>query len=238
MTLKRINAVCAVTTLMVFLSACPASAELIEIQFTGMDLVYDGTDGTIHDAKDKVGGTGDSTEADELTSVLFLVDGNLVGKMEAGAFADVLIRDVPMPSANGGVVTSGGNGDQFGFDLLTSPGTPGWGLALNIDKFQMFFAGPDIAFAATGLATSTRAAQNLPFGVQVDEGDRITIIASSTNLTDVTEDGGYITGFNASGTGSIRGTLVPEPSSFALVGIALAGLLGFGWKKRRASASC
>ena len=81
----------------------------------------------------------------------------------------------------------------------------------------------------TGLATSVPD-QALPFGLVIDPNEQISIVFSSTNLTNVVINGlGFITQFDASGTGSISGTLVPEPSSLVMatlagVGLALAAL--------------
>jgi hypothetical protein len=77
--------------------------------------------------------------------------------------------------------------------------------------------------AATGVATQVFA-QSLPFGLQINPSDLVSIVVSSTNLDNVTSAGGFLTSFDASGTGSIRGTAVPEPSSIALAGMGAVGL--------------
>lgn len=196
--------------------AAPASASLIEIQLTGLDLIYDGA--KIVDAASANGGSGVPAQSDPLTTMVFLKDGVKVGVLDSGSiFADVFINNVAGIPAGGGLVTTGGNAGSFGFDLLTSNSTPGWGLALQIDKFQVFYTGSQISLAAAGVASSVWS-QNLPFGLAIDPGQQISIVVSSTNLSNVTDDGVSLTGFNASGTGSVKGTYVPEPATLALLG--------------------
>ena len=117
------------------------------------------------------------------------------------------------------MVNSAGNNGAFGVDLLVSDAVPGWGLAFGIDEFQLYYSGGEITIATTGLVADV-AAQNLPFGIEFDESERIAIVFSRTNLSNVTTDGGFVTGFNAAGTGSISGIGIPEPStvSFLLAG--------------------
>jgi hypothetical protein len=197
--------------------AAPASASVIEIQLTGLDLVYDGTKIVDARAANSIG-QGIPAESDLLTTMVFLKDGVKVGVIEnSNIFADVFINNVKNIPAGGGLVTSGGNSGTFGFDLLTQNSTPGWGLALNIDKFQVFYTGYQISMAAAGVASSVFN-QNLPFGLGIDPNDQISIVVSSTNLSSVTDDGTYLTGFNASSTGSVKGTFVPEPATLALIG--------------------
>ena len=241
MTLKRISSVLVVLTPLVFLATCPVQAERIDIHFTGLNLVYDvdpvdSNKYNIHDAKSLDGGLGLPAEADELTTMVFAVDGVTQAVLLDDIFADVLIRNVPQLDAGGDEVTSIGNADDFGFDLLTS--LDGWGLALGITEFEVRYWATNLTIAASGVVTSIREPQDLPGGIVIDEGEEIRIAASSSNLTQLTSSGGYVTYFESAGTGNIIGTVVPEPSSFVLVGIALAGLLGFGWKKRRAAATC
>ena len=243
MTLKRISSVLVVMVLLAFLSACPVQAERIDIHFTGLNLVYaeDPADPgvyNIYDANpdmDDSGGNGDPGEADNLSTMVFDVNHHTQAVLFNNIFADVLIRDVPQLKEGGDIVTSTGNSNDFGFDLLTS--LDGWGLALGITEFEVKYWATNITIAASGVVTSVREPQDLPDGIELDEGEEIRISASSSNVN-VTVAGGYVTYFESAGTGTVTGTLVPEPSSFVLVGIALAGLLGFGWKKRRAAAPC
>jgi hypothetical protein len=200
----------------------------LEIQITGLNLVYDGTD--IVDAGSPAGGSGNPAEADQLTTMSFLYNGQLVGGIiGSDIYADVFIQDVLDIPAGGGVVTSGGNGGAFGVDLLTKDGDPAWGLALAIDQFQLFYSGQEITIATTGLASSV-VTQNLPFGVEFFEDQPIAIVFSSANLSNVTTDAGFVTGFDAAGTGNISGNGIPEPATLTFL---LAGSLVLTQVRRR-----
>jgi hypothetical protein len=213
------------------LSAATASAGVLEIQFTGLDLAYDGTnifDTSVHNTT----GTGNPAQSDTLTSMSFYLDGNLVGTQSTNVFADVYIKDVLNIPSSGGVVVSSGNGDNFGIDLLTQNLTPGWGLALDIDTMQFFYTGSQIAISVSGLASGLHA-QDLPFNLEYDANLPITIVMSSASLSAVTSSGGFLTGFRAAGTGNVAGTgfLVPEPSGIALAALGLLGLAAC-WRRR------
>lgn len=215
------------------LSASAAQAGVLEIQFTGLNLQYDGTnifDAGVHN----IMGSGDPAEADSLTSMNFYLDGNLVGVLNSDVYADIYIADVLNIPTTGGVVVSGGNGGNFGVDLLVVNSIPGWGLALDIDSMQFFYTGSQIAISVSGLA-SDLFAQVLPFDLEFDDSQPITIVMSSANLTGVTSMGGFLTGFNAAGTGNVAGTgfLIPEPGSLALAGCGLVGLAAYGWRRRK-----
>ncbi len=214
------------------LFAPAASASMLEIQFTGLNLDYDGTN--IYDSKNhNTSGGGNPADADPLTSMSFLIDGNLVGSvLTTDIFADIYIAGVTnIPAAGGAIVTSG-NGGAFGVDLLTSSSNPGWGLALDIDTMQFFYTGSRVAISVAGLATGLNT-QSLPFGVAFDPNQPITIVFSSASLTNVTTAGGFVTGLKAAGTGNVAGTFVPEPSTVALACMGIAGLVAFAWRRRK-----
>jgi hypothetical protein len=201
--------------------AAPASGSVLEVQFSGMDLVYNGTD-LFDTGASNVVGTGTFAQADPLLTMSFLVDGVQQGTtLNTNIAIDTFIKGLSgIPAAGGSVVTSG-NGNAFGLDLLTKTTTPGWGLALNIDKFSFFYSGNKVAIATSGQSTALWS-QALPFGLAFDPSQPISIVLSSANLTNVTTANGLVTGFRAAGTGNISGTLLPEPTTMLL--LALSGM--------------
>jgi hypothetical protein len=211
-----------------------AMAGTLEIQFSGLNLDYNGT--SIFDsAAHNIIGVGDPAQSDPLNTMTFLLDGVQVGTtLTTGIFSDIYLANVLNIPVGGGVVTSGGNGDSFGVDLLTQNLTPGFGLALNVDTMQLFYTGSKIAISVSGVASSLFT-QSLPFSLEYDPTQPITIVVSSANLTNVTSAGGFLTGFNAAGTGNLAGTgnVVPEPSSIVLAAFGFTGLAAWGWRRRK-----
>lgn len=214
---------CVAALLAALVTGGHAEASSLQIQFDGLNLEYDGA--AIFDAESISGGGGDPSLADPLITMNFLVDGSVVKTLTTDIRADVFIGGVAGIPAGGGQITTAGQGDTFGFDLLTKSTTPGWGVALNLDEVTIGYTGSSIAIFG-GATASSVPTQMLPDGLEFDETKPITVSFSSANLTDVTDAGGFLTGFKAAGTGDISGTLVPEPTSAALLlgGFAFAAV--------------
>lgn len=218
--MRRIALLAAVCTVL----ATTAQAAILEVHFTGMDLNYDGANLFDAGASNTVG-MGSPADADPLQSMVFLVDGVQVGSvLTSNIGLDAYLMGLTNIPAAGGVVQTTGNSNGFGVDLLTSNATPGWGLALQVDKFQFYYSGNRITIATTGVSTALYA-QSLPFNLAFDPSQPISIVLSSTNLANVTTAGNYVTGFRAAGTGSLTGVLLPEPATLLTLAIGGLGLL-------------
>ena len=226
----RSGAVCAAFVLSLVLIAAPSQAAMIEIQFTGMNLVYDGS--SIYDAGSPAGGIANPADADPLTAVDFSVDGNLVGSIASNVSLDLHIPDVTgIPSGSGVVHNFTTPGNPGFFDLLigTSPLASEF-ILVQLDEVNITYVDVlNVVQFTFGAAVSNLFVANLPFGLEI--GDPITVsFSAQVTPGTLTHDGSFITGFNATGTGEIRGNLIPEPSAFVLAGL---GLLAWVAGRRR-----
>ena len=201
----------------VLLVAAPASAAVLQIQFSGLNLTYTGGagGGQLCDSTTCTGGGGVQAQSDPLVTVSFLVDGNLVGLLTTNIWADVSTAVAAgIPVGGGAVATNGGI-----FDILTNNGSPGWGLALNLADGQLTYNNGTISFVGSANVAAIFS-QNLPFGLVI--GQPIDVAYSINNLT-VASAGGFLTSAVGAGTGEIVGqAAVPEPASILLLGSGLA----------------
>ncbi len=205
------------------LVAAPVMAATLQIQFSGMNLVYDGS--TIYDAGGLAGGLGDPATADPLTSVDFFVDGVPSGSLSTDLSIDVSIPDVTGIPAGANVVynlTTPGTTPGV-FDLLvgTSPVAAEYILVDLAEVSVTYLDVMNIVQFTFGAAVGDIFSQNLPLGFEV--GDPVTVSFSAQIVPGSrTDNGSFITGFNASGTGEISGAVVPEPATCLLAACGLA----------------
>jgi hypothetical protein len=208
---------CAVLALV----AAPLSAATIEIGFTGLDLVYDGV--AIYDGGSTAGGVGNPADADSLATVDFSVDGSFVGSLSSDVALDMFIPGITGISSSAGTVYNVTTPPAGGFfDLLigTSPLASEF-LLVDLDEVSVVYVDvANIVQFTFGAAVSDVFAQNLPFGLTI--GDPVTVSFSAQVVPGtLTSALGFVTGFEAGGTGEIRGPLVPEPGTCLLAAFGL-----------------
>jgi len=210
----------------VALGTTGANADVV-IQFTGMDLVYDGS--SLYDGGSTSGGLADPADADPLVSVDFFLNGSLVGSLSSDISLDVFIPDITgIPDAPGTVHNLWTPGNPGFFDLLigTSPLASEF-LLLDIASTNVTYVdAAGFAQFIFGGAIGVSSAQNLPFGLSA--ADPITFSFSArVDPASLSSSGGFITGFEASGTGEYRD--VPAPASALLLAFGAAA----GSRRRR-----
>lgn len=199
----------------------------ISIEFTGLDLIYDGS--AFYDAGSIAGGVADPADADQLVSLDFFNNNTLVGSLSADIALDIYIPDVTGISAAPNTTyntTTPGNPGYFDLLIGTSPLASEY---LLVDLASVSITYLDITgvvqFTFAG-AISTSITQDLPFGLVADEPVTISFSTQIVPGT-LTSDAGFITGFNAIGTGEFQS--IPTPSAVALLGAS-----GLAFRRRRA----
>lgn len=209
------------------LIAAPAVAATLEIAFTGMDLVYDGS--AIYDGGSNAGGTANPADGDSLTTVDFFVDGSNVGSLTSNISLDVKIPDVTgIPSGAGTVHNISTPGNPGFFDLMIGSPLSEF-LLVSLDTVSITYV--DVANIVQfnfGAAVSSVFAQNLPFGLLA--GEPITVAFSAQVVPgSLTSAGGFVTGFRASGTGQYNAPVIPEPATCLM---AACGLVAFAVRRK------
>jgi len=185
------------------------AAATLQIQFTGLDIEYDGS--TIS----TVGGV------DPLNTATFLIDGILAGPTLVAPTdilsADIEIDVVDIPVAGGTGVTPIPAG-SFVLSLLTG------GLDLILDDVAVDYLPTGFVDFVFSGALASVGSQDLPYGLEI--GSEVTV-SFSTQIASgsLVDDGTYLSAFSASGTGEISGAVVPEPASTLLLLTGLSLLL-------------
>jgi hypothetical protein len=208
-------------------SASALQANTIDINFSGMDIVYDGN--SIYDAGSNAGGVGNPADADPLLIVNFSENGMLVGSVASDVSLDLFIPDVtgiPAAANTHHVLNTPGNPGFLDLLIGTSPLASEF-LRLDLNEVSITYldAAGTVQFTF-GAAVASSASQNLPFGLVALEPITVSFSAQIVPGT-LTEAGGVVTGFMAAGTGEIRG--VPEPATYGL--LAIAGLAIAAWRR-------
>ncbi len=193
---------------LVALASLPAAAEdILTIDFTGLELKFDG--GNIYD-----------DNATSLGSIEFYLNYGIdpVASLSGDVRADVLVQGVPTLLAGELAYSSGGY-----VNLLSGGNTL---LGLSIGQMTVSYSAfGDGSIRVAGFASGI-AGQSLPGGLVLDPGAVVRILLNGDALSGEHFTGGRLDGFTSSGggTGEIEGQ-VPEPSSLILLlGLAASAL--------------
>ena len=220
------TSVFAVATFTVLAAAAQAD---VQISFTGVDLVYDGS--SLYDAGSTAGGLADPADADPLASVDFFVNGGLVGSLTSDVYLDVFIPDVTGISDAADTVdvqTTPGNPGFFDLLIGTSPLASEF-LIIDLESVTITYI--DIGGLAQfvfGASIADSYVQNLPFGLTLT-GPVTVSFSAQIDPDSITSAGGFITGFSAGGTGELRA--VPGPGAMLLLGLGALAVPGL--RRRR-----
>jgi hypothetical protein len=182
----------------------------IEIEFTGVDVSYNGTDIVDDDPF--------SGDPDPLTSVVITTNDTVTGPV----ITDFISQNLYIPSVES-IPVGGGSAQSAAGGSLSLQLGEGNHLDLTLGKVDIsyidFYGAVQFVFAAT---VGGVQAQSLPYDLQIGQELGVsfsTQVAAESLIT----SGGFITGFKAAGTGEVEGPAVPEPTGFVLLMLVTAG---------------
>ncbi|MEO1496487.1 MAG: hypothetical protein AAFV43_04990, partial [Planctomycetota bacterium] len=186
--MPRLIAVTLMGLAIVCLQGSQSVAATIELQFTGLDIVYDGS--SITDAN--------AVGADALTTATLTVDGapSTSSPFTSGLSVELDVPGVTDIAVGGDNVTSSPGGSL----TLNFPG--GDFVALDLESADIGFVNAGFARFAFGGSVAAVSSQMLPDGLVI--GDPISF-SFSTTLNSFTDNGVNLLTFDASGTGEVEG---------------------------------
>lgn len=203
------------TMVIAMVAAVPAMATTLQIQFSGLNLTYDGNN--------------IAAANDDLTTMNFFDCGILVGSLNSNIGIDMLIPNVGQILDGNGVYASG---IGFGLDLMTGIGS---GISLDWDSpVTVNVNDGGQVFVLGSASTSTINNQNLPFGFNFDAPVQVSFSTqiTSSNIVNSAAGPDYYSRFESFGTGEVSGprSAIPEPATLLTIGV---GLLGGAIARRR-----
>lgn len=225
-----IRCLCAVAACVIFsVGASRASADTIEIFFSGIDIAYDGSD--IVDADPG------AADPDPLINASFVING-LATTVSGPISADLFISDVSVLLNQTVMSTGAGSYFQLNFEDGSDADSDPDFLRLNLNEVMVTYldsSPKDFVFSAS-VANGFSRSDSLPVDVPIDNPITLSFSAQTNSVTLGAQ--GAIAAFTATGSGEVRGEFdpdmnqrVPEPASIGMV--VLAGLMGGVYAMRK-----
>jgi|GEM_PF-4123129 len=198
-------AVCGVTS---------AQAALVQITMGGANFNFFEGAGAVCDSG---GGLGCFSNADQLTSMSFFVDGVLQGTLAANIGLNLLLQlpGAVNPTVNGSTALLPVSGDIFDAQINGNPG-----LFTNVIGGNVTFSNTGGTFNASG-TSSIFAQAALPFGVGAAVGPIAWGLTGTGGCTGAAGD--RTCAYAGTAQMSWNTTPVPEPTSLLLAAVALLG---------------
>jgi len=196
-----------------------SQAAVLTISGSSMNLSYVAGNSFITDSGAIAGRNGNTAEADQVFGVTFTVSPNTLISVMPSAFVDMRLN-FASPLALGANAVTGGY-----FDLLTGVATPAWGIALDVLSGTVNVANNGGLSMNLSVAPSSLCGACVPNNTLPITGP-FTVTFSTQEITTPLVVGAVdaLPSFSTIGSFDIQGTVVPEPSTYAMLGGALIGL--------------